>query len=866
MISPKTQMYSEGQSSTDAEESFKQKFATMAYDNFAQKHPDLAGSITGFRVEKVDLYNDIGVGVVQLVFRGTEVQVPTVVSGGKLFPSSVMYLVEKKRFVPFDKKWITIAQTDIPISVGTPREMPDSVNTDRDLRHIMQPPQTGRYSFASCRPQESLLYFLSEAPNNIKLAFLDYMKNSDKIATYVVRKYGYEKLASVLAANDSALVSKLASETICEQVGIYDDTTPHNILRVVFKTAAPRALASIYEQGYVIADERNQHLTKTAVFKENLVRLTTIGPPGAYTVYKADGSVTEAFITDKVIDLAQPSTKMRKALPGFSSDDDIYSVYANNDLRNLRSEIRQGKILIYTVEGDYYTSSQGIPRQFSVGVIHNERPVIEELFSKATPDTKMGLGFYVLLQGGQYSTTLPVNVKRITISDGVERIAAEIPGTNKVLTITRGGPYPAHDIEIFNTASDRADVIIPKTFFFVSIKEVKPLSALVGRASAIFRMLENKTLGAGMCEVHVSKDSIGELHLDGKRVTKSAAVAKLIGEHDLSYISTRNVMRRVERMYKHSSFDFYVGSNYHLCKTAAEHVPLDGAGQELVPQEQDPNAPQGDPAAQDPNAPQGDPAAEQDAYNQAVAMQEQQQAPGPLDVAMQDIITIIQAQREEIQRSFADELRILDAREEAVNLLQGRAEALAQGAPPTDYASIREFAKQKDLWGPTTAPEISADTVEGAVDSEQQMGVEGEDPNAVDPNDPNAEVDPNAVDPNAAVDPNDPNAVDPNDPNAAPEQQGMPEGSFEATAIASLMNDTNIDNFGSDYLPQIQDTIDKLSRTLLELYMKAPYFRKQMGEVEFDSQVNRLNKQIKDLGDITASMYQQSLVLPGETV
>ncbi len=866
MESPKTQMYAEGQSPTDAEDAFKQQFASMAYENFSQKHPDLVDSITGFRVEKVDLYDDLGVGVIQLVYMGTEVQVPMIVSGGRLFPSNIMYLVDKKRFVPFDKTWINIAQSNTPITVGTPTEMPDSVATDRDLRHIMQPPQTGRYSFAHyvSPVQKSLLTFLLDAPNNVKVAFINYMRSSDKIATYVVRRYGSDKLGQVLAANPNGGMNKLAADTVYEDVGVYDLDTPHATIRSVFKTAAPRALATIYARGYVIADERDQRRTKVAVFQENLMRLTSVGPTGIYTVFKKNGDAEKAFITDKCVSLGQPGVNMRKALPGYSSDADVYSVYSHTDSRNPRAEYRQGHLLIYTESGDYYTSSEGVPRRFAVGVVDDERPVLDRLFphDNTSSSITMGKGFFILVNGGRISSTTPIDIKRVMNSEGVEYASGVCLDTGKDVTIRRDDVYPAHDIEIFSSTNQVSDVYIPKAFLFVKIRESLPLTDLEGRTMSIIRMAKNKAINAGMVSLHIGKDDMGEMHLDGCPMKIADAVKSLLTTYDMSYASASNVMRRFDKMHKRAHLDLLVSNNLTLHKVAQEDVPLDGATpnpEDIQEAGQDPEAVQEQ--AQDPELlqQQMQEQAMQEQGLQEQAAQEQQQQPGPLDMALQDIMTIVQAQRDEIQQKFENELAILSAREEAMQLLQGRAMSIAQGAPPLDYNATREFARDPSIWSPAApeVPTLPPDAMEGAIDSEEQMGVEGDPAQQQEGEIP--------VDEQGQPLQQDPQQ-DPQQVAQGQEQPGqMPEGNFEATAIASLMNDANVDNFGAEYLPQIQETIDKLARTLLELYMKAPYFRKQMGEVEFDAQVNRLNKQIKDLGDVTAAMYQQSLVLPDET-
>lgn len=149
LLSPAVNAQQQMPSSTDEQQLFEDKFGQMAYQAFSSKFPDLVAEIVTFKMLDSDLETGTAVGAFILEQEGDYVYVPTVLSENDLKPFDMMYVKTKDIFLPLTHEWLEEVKKGTISSLGEGSKLPETVPTDVDIRNIVVPPTTGRYSYAS---------------------------------------------------------------------------------------------------------------------------------------------------------------------------------------------------------------------------------------------------------------------------------------------------------------------------------------------------------------------------------------------------------------------------------------------------------------------------------------------------------------------------------------------------------------------------------------------------------------------------------------------------------------------------------------------------------------------------------------------
>lgn len=135
----------------DEKRLFEDKMGDMAYQVFSAQHPDLVDSIITFKVLDSDIDEGRGMGAFILEHQGELLYVPTIISDNQLKPFDMVYSKETDRFVPLTSDWLEALSNVSMENLGEGTKLPETVATDVDIRNIIVPPTTGRYSYASVR-------------------------------------------------------------------------------------------------------------------------------------------------------------------------------------------------------------------------------------------------------------------------------------------------------------------------------------------------------------------------------------------------------------------------------------------------------------------------------------------------------------------------------------------------------------------------------------------------------------------------------------------------------------------------------------------------------------------------------------------
>lgn len=133
----------------DEQRLFEEKFGQMSYQVFSSQFPDLVGSIVTFKLLDSDLDKGSGSGSFILEHHGSFIYVPVILADNQLKPFDMMYVKDKDIFLPLTEEWIEEVGKGSLAELGEGSKLPETVATDVDIRNIMVPPTTGRYSYAS---------------------------------------------------------------------------------------------------------------------------------------------------------------------------------------------------------------------------------------------------------------------------------------------------------------------------------------------------------------------------------------------------------------------------------------------------------------------------------------------------------------------------------------------------------------------------------------------------------------------------------------------------------------------------------------------------------------------------------------------
>jgi hypothetical protein len=156
-------------SAEDEKQIFEDKFGQMAYQAFSGKFPDLVPEIVTFKMLDSDTEMGTGVGAFIIEQEGSYIYIPVVLSENELKPFDLMYVKDQDIFLPLNNDWLEEVNKSTISSMGDGAKLPDTVATDVDIRNLMVPPTTGRYSYASDVSARSWLEASSTEPLGRKL-------------------------------------------------------------------------------------------------------------------------------------------------------------------------------------------------------------------------------------------------------------------------------------------------------------------------------------------------------------------------------------------------------------------------------------------------------------------------------------------------------------------------------------------------------------------------------------------------------------------------------------------------------------------------------------------------------------------------
>lgn len=434
--SPQVQQAQQGASeAVSPEEAFREGFAQMANDALAKQNPDLMPDVVTLRCLSVDPDQGKALGAFVIMRDDQIYYAPVMVSDSQLKPIDMFYSRQKDRYYPLSNEWLREASKSSLGTFGGAVEAPKTLRTDMDIRSLVVPPTTGRYSYASdrrktaARELDDIAYMyasamadetktanvhlmlpdlLKRAPEAVKLAFRNVLDRHVKLAKAFIRVYGKDETHKMLFARSKVATS--VEVPMKHDIYVLDKSMPLQEVKKVVGEDAGLAYKTIRQYGFYVHDTRPEtnDLRSIAMTEQSLVEP---GEPGLYTVYTSEGPKRALIIADiKTKDIRRRCGCL---------------VYIGRPL------YRGSEYLVIFENGDYQTVRDGLVATPDLSASYDDvREFLEERLTDAPKNSEHGS--FVCLKGSHIRATMPGYASNVS-SDEVGTRCRFDYGTDVVL-------------------------------------------------------------------------------------------------------------------------------------------------------------------------------------------------------------------------------------------------------------------------------------------------------------------------------------------------------------------------------------------------------------------------------------------------
>ena len=197
-----------GNSSPDKQ--FEQSFFQLAFQRLEEKLYNLLPYLVGFEVvnKSPDGLKALGV----FGFKSDNNQmlfVPAFFINGDVKGVDILYSKNNEQFYPLTEDFAEMFLKDDSTGMGKPSyESEQKIKQDMptmDLQSLVRPPRTGKVSYAS------VIDFVEQADNKIKVAFYNWFKDDVDFSEAVLKYYPVEKIAKAIAPKSTKKVLPMTS-------------------------------------------------------------------------------------------------------------------------------------------------------------------------------------------------------------------------------------------------------------------------------------------------------------------------------------------------------------------------------------------------------------------------------------------------------------------------------------------------------------------------------------------------------------------------------------------------------------------------------------------------------------------------------
>lgn len=915
-ISPRTQQMQQqaGAGPDQAGQQFEKGFSDLAYNVLLSKLPDIVQDVVTFKVLETDLDEGTGVGAFVLMRHDQPLYIPVVMVNSAIKPLELVYSKALNIFLPLTKAWLEEMDKTAVGALGKGVKTPETLYTDVDIRNIMVPPITGRFSYAAwepviladvakvlnkstiekvaSEPQMVLLHFLNQAPNRVKLAFAKALEKSPAVLKYAAATYGIAALTGSLQLNAEkvAFDKEAAKQLFGGGLWIADkDTTPTEFRRV-FGDQAGEAYAGVRRKGFAAKDERLNR--NTAMREQPYAQYIEPRQPGVYVLYGTDGTEKPAFVMPNAMDIFSKPTRYggKPAKPAHAS-------HHMNSYGTTGPYQDQPEFFAVFPNGDYLQESKlvgspSVTDEIAGSALHTH------MFKDIAGTPKIGKGFFVRAHGASFQATCPIKIESITTdSDGTRRIkarGADYGYRTKQLLTQAKSPYGS-----IHMLKDEDIVYIPSDFIWVSLSEKQERGFVFRSAHDMAEHAMCALNAVGARKVAIKNAGAGQFSVDGERPGDLVSTLRKVAQNFILPVEEVEVL--LEKAASERRVEFWVTSieklaraQMLLSKNAADDDkkkekkkppaggPPDDAGA-------DPMA-GGDPSMMDPNA-------------AAMAMQPPAAPPpSPSDLAGM-----------EMQQQIEHEMQKLQEKAQMLAALMQRTQEIAGGAPVMPTVQTQAMGAPPPSMNMATGAQMPGASPQGmdpSMGGAPPPGAGGMDPSmggappqgapSMDPSmagaAPGGALPPGpgagGMDPSmGGAPPQGAPGMDPSMGGPPPPPQAMmgPDGPsaqgiesevnpqflqqaaqlqsgdiFDAAAVSSLAQSPAVKELVGQYLPNLEKALDNLGRVLMSLWMQEPHLKEELGEQAFADVEDNLRSTLKNLGDLVLKLSQGAHSIKGQ--
>lgn len=702
-LSPRTQQMQAGMEAGPDQETalFEQGFSDMAYALLSSRMPDVLADVVTFKILDVDLDKGSGVGAF-VVLRGEQpIYIPVVMSDNTIKPLEIFYHKKLNVFLPLTKGWLDEIEKSSLSSLGTGVKTPETLYTDVDIRNVVVPPITGRFSYAAWVPKALvdvarvcarenldattkaasedatlLIDVLDRAPNGIKTAFAAFLKKHPRTLKQAAEVYGVTALQRALAPR----LEKVAAKQLHGgALWIADaDNTPTDFKRI-FGDRAAEAYAGVRKKGYAARDERlNRNM---AVQEQPYERWTEPKQPGIYCLYTSDGAEKPAFVMPNPIDIFDEGTRYgrRPLVPGHNPL--INNSYYDPTLHGSANKVypmgrpdetdyvsRRGfdakPYLAVFGDGSYIEPNRLVGRDLVADGIAGK--LHERMFDMVDGAPRVGKGFFVRQKGTTFQATVPLEIESIsTGADGVRRLKVTNARSYREKTIATD---PTHTYGTIWMPKGADVVYMPPDFIWIPLGERKNAKSFFQSALDLQACMSSMLSAVGAKKVAIKDAGARQFSVDRSLpMPRIAALKKLAHEYVIS-VDEADALLTKAAADKHASAWIASPAQLARVQVTLDKLAADDDSSDKPKKKKSPPSGGGAPdAGGDPSM---DPSMGEQAAMAAMAPPAAPPSPAPLDLAAM-----------EMDQAIQHEMQKLVERQQTIQQLLARSHEIGGGAP-----------------------------------------------------------------------------------------------------------------------------------------------------------------------------------------
>ncbi|NBQ67446.1 MAG: hypothetical protein EBU46_00910 [Nitrosomonadaceae bacterium] len=306
---------------------FEQGFFQLAYDKLQSKLFNLLPFMVGFELVKRSPDDTRAIGVFGFKSgNGQILYVPAFFINGKVKDMEIMYSKNNNQFYPLNEDFAALFLKDDVTGIGAPsRESKEEIqrsSRQSNLTDVIRPPRTGKISYAEAKADvefnaemhktastnwllfkeakqpSSLTSFLTEAPTNVKTAFVSLLEKDAEYASAVRSFYTDDELVAALAVKAAAATP--LPEPELQLLRLDEDTDLHK--------QAAKTKAKLLDKGFCLVDKRPEEKKSVVGLFTYTEKFGNPAEPGCYYYVTQLGDLCKGLVL----------TKPRALMTGFS--------------------------------------------------------------------------------------------------------------------------------------------------------------------------------------------------------------------------------------------------------------------------------------------------------------------------------------------------------------------------------------------------------------------------------------------------------------------------------------------------------------------------------------------------------------------